>query len=161
MNPALILLALIALPLQAQKGVRVTLQTIINGTEVRGGDGSMNRTDGSTVVIIHSVSERPDALTLSHAYIDLKGRNISSLPTCLTVTVMATVTPFSSLPSPEERGEYGDDCRVPVQEARVVYFSNTIDIWYTTEAGVAVPPCRHTDCLMAWYESSTQRKSCN
>ncbi|MEZ4996861.1 MAG: hypothetical protein R2758_05125 [Bacteroidales bacterium] len=85
-----------------------------------------------------------------HAYIDLAGKKYIQLADIPDGNRYGTVTPFS-LPTPEERGDTemiaGYRCRM----ARVVYFSNTIDIWYTTEAGVAGTPCRHTECLMAWY----------
>ncbi len=143
LNPALILLALISLPLQAQKGVRVIYRTIINGTEVRGGGRSMIRTDGKSVVINTLLVEqaRPEMPSPSqHAYIDLAGKKYIQLADMPDGNRYGTVTPFSSLPTPEERGDTemiaGYRCRM----ARVVYFSNTIDIWYTTEAGVAGTP---------------------
>jgi hypothetical protein len=139
----LILFLLICLPVSAQKAVRVTYRTIVNGNELPGGARTMIETDGETVRIIASAREQEKPQMPSpdqHSYVDLAGKRYVQLADLPDGKRIGTVTPFSSLPLPEETGETEMVAGYRCVKARIVYFSKTIDIWYTRDAGVAGTP---------------------
>ncbi len=127
----------------AQKTVRVTYKNIVNGREVAGGPGTVIESDGTTVRI--SVAERKNdgpqmPSPKQSSFIDLAGRRSIQLADMPDGSRISTVTPFSDLPIPEVVNETEMIAGYRCVKSRVIYFSNTIDIWYTEEAGVAGTP---------------------
>ena len=128
---------------QAQKIVRVTYKSIINGSEVPGGVQTVLESDG-TVVLITTVDrhhERPQIPSpVQSSFIDIAGKRYLQVADMPDGSRISTETPFSELPA----GELSSDKEVIAGyhcvRSRVIYFSNTIDIWYTRDAGVAGTP---------------------
>ena len=128
---------------QAQKIVRVTYKSIVNGSEVPGGVQTVLESDGAVVRITTADRQhgRPQIPSPGQSsFIDLAGKRYLQLADMPDGSRISTETPFSELPA----GELSSDTEViagyTCVRSRVIYFSNTIDIWYTRDAGVAGTP---------------------
>lgn len=137
------LLLLLELPVHAQKPVRVYYKSIINGREAGGGASTIIESDGKTVLITlpPRQGERPQMpAPQQSSYIDLTGRLYLQTADMPDGKRISTVTPFSELPSAEASEDTEVIAGYRCTRSRVIYFSNTIDIWYTRDAGVAGTP---------------------
>jgi len=139
----LILILLVWLPGRAEKAVRVTYKTLVNGNELPGGARTVIETDGETVriIVLTGEKQRPQMPSpLQSSFIDLEGRkyiNVADMPDGPRIS---TVTHFNDLPKAEITTDFETIAGYKCVRSRVIYFSNTIDIWYTTEAGLAGTP---------------------
>lgn len=141
LSTAMLVLLLVAV--QAQQSVRVTYKSIVNGSEVPGGAQTVMETDGVVAMITspERQHERPQIPSPGQvSFIDFAGRRYLQLADMPDGSRISTVTRFSELPagemSPGTEVIAGYSC----VRSRVIYFSNTIDIWYTRDAGVAGTP---------------------
>lgn len=128
---------------QVQKSLRVTYKSIVNGREMPGGMQTVIESDGAVVRITtvgrqHERPQIPSPQQLS--YIDFAGKRYLQLADMPDGSRISTVTPFSELPSPEVSGDTEVIAGYKCVRSRVIYFSNTIDIWYTDQAGVSGTP---------------------
>jgi hypothetical protein len=139
----LLLLALLVPSTYGQRSVRVTYRSIVNGREITRGPKTMIESDGFAVKIF-SQGREETALQipspLQSLYIDLDGMKYLQLADMPGGSRISTVTSFSDLPSVELTGDYEMIAGYRCIRSRVVYFSNTIDIWFTSDAGVAGTP---------------------
>ena len=139
----LAMIALLSTVTQAQKPVRVTYKTIINGKEMPDGPRTTIETDGATVRITvpKRQDERPQMPSPQQSsYIDIAGKRYLQLAEMPDGSRISTVTPFSELPVAEVSGDTEFIAGYRCIRSRVIYFSNTIDIWYTDQAGVSGTP---------------------
>ncbi|MCU0458757.1 MAG: hypothetical protein MUE37_06655 [Bacteroidales bacterium] len=140
---SVIVLALTSLPVQAQKAVRVTYRTVVNGNELPGGARTVIETDGVAVSIVTLPQEHEKPQMPSpeqHSYIDLAGKRYIQLADMPDGSRIGTITPSGSLPVSEETTETEMIAGYRCVKARLIYFSNTLDIWFTRDAGVAGTP---------------------
>lgn len=128
---------------QGQKPVRVTYKTVVNGREMPGDSRLAVESDGITARLI-TPSRQSSRLQIpspvQSSFIDLSGKRYIQMADMPDGTRLSTVMPFSELPVAELTGETETIAGYRCVKSRVVYFSNTIDLWYTTEAGVAGTP---------------------
>ena len=139
----LILVVLICQPVRAQNAVRVIYRTFVNGNELPGGARTVIETDGETVRIISLTAEkqRPQMPSpVQSSFIDLEGRYYINLAEMSDGSRISTVTNFNDLPTAEISSDFELIAGYKCVRSRVIYFSNTIDIWYTTDAGLAGTP---------------------
>ncbi len=141
----IVMLTLLTLAAQGQKPVRVTYKSIVNGREIPGGPLTVIESDGVAVRITvpqqQQQQERPQMPSPQQSsYIDIAGKNYIQVADMSDGSRISTSTPFSELPA----AELSEDTEVITGyrcvRSRVIYFSNTIDIWYTDQAGVAGTP---------------------
>ena len=128
---------------QAQKIVRVTYKSIVNGSEVPGGVQTVLESDGAVVRITTADRQhgRPQIPSPGQSsFIDLAGKRYLQLADMPDGSRISTETPFSELPASELSSDTEVIAGYTCVRSRVVYFSNTIDIWYTRDAGVAGTP---------------------
>ena len=141
--PVTILVTLMVLPLPAQKSVRVTYKTIVNGREMPGDTRSFIESDGITVKITTSPRD-PDRKEMpapvQSSFIDLAGRRYIRLADMPDGRRISTVMPFSDMPVAEATEEKETIAGYVCIKTRLIWFSNTVDIWYTVDAGVAGTP---------------------
>jgi hypothetical protein len=136
-------LLLLLVTAQGQKTIRVTYKSIVNGREIPGGAQTIMESDGAVVRITTAdrQHERPQIPSpRQSSFIDLAGKRYLQLADMPDGSRIGTVTPFSELPSPEVSEDTEVIAGYSCVRARVIYFSNTIDIWYTLDAGVAGTP---------------------
>jgi hypothetical protein len=141
LSTAMIVLLLVAA--RAQKPVRVTYKSIVNGREIPGGPQTVMESDGTAVVITTAgrEHERPQIPSpRQSSYIDLAGRRYLQVADMPDGSRISTATSFSELPVPEATEDSEVIAGYRCVRSRVIYFSNTIDIWYTRDAGVAGTP---------------------
>lgn len=139
----LVLFVLLNPVVHSQKPVRVSYKSIINGREIPGGPQTVMEIDGSTVRIKQADpnNERPQMPSPQQlSFIDLEGRRYIQVADMPDGSRISTVTPFSELPVAVPGNDSEVIAGYRCVRARVIYFSNTIDIWYTSDAGVAGTP---------------------
>ena len=143
LSVAVIILVLFAGTANAGKQVRVIYKNIVNGREVTDGPRTVVESDGSAVRIT-VVQRQPDRLQmpspLQSSFIDLEGRQFINVADMPDGSRISTVTHFKDLPSAEISTDFETIAGYKCVRSRVIYFSNTIDIWYTLEAGLAGTP---------------------
>jgi len=140
---AFILSALLSAGAQAQKPVRVTYKSIINGKEQQGGPRTAIETDGLAVRITvpQRQNDRPQMPSPQQSsFIDLTGKRYLQLADMPDGSRISTVTPFSELPTAGASEDTEVIAGYKCVRSRVIYFSNTIDIWHTIDAGVRGTP---------------------
>jgi len=141
----LFFLIVVLLTFQAagQQPVRVTYKSIINGREMTRGGQTAIESDGSVVRLIttepQSEQQQIPSPELS-SYIDLPGRRYIRIADMPDGSRISTVMPFDEMPSAEVTGETEKIAGYRCVRYKLTYFSNSIDIWITDEAGVAGTP---------------------
>ena len=138
-------LILISLTSQAsaQRPVRVTYKNIINGREVTRGERTAIESDGSVVRLVTTgpQSERKQIPSPElSSYIDLEGRKYIRIADMPDGSRISTVMTFDEMPAAEVTGETEEIAGYRCVRSKLTYFSNSIDIWFTDEAGVAGTP---------------------
>lgn len=140
---ATILAIFMMLPSPAQKAVRVTYKTIVNGREMRGDTRTFIESDGITVRL-SATPRDPDRKEMpapvQSSWIDLAGRRYIRLADMPDGTRISTVMPFTDMPVAESTGEKETIAGYECKKNRLTWFSNVIEIWYTDDAGVAGTP---------------------
>jgi len=139
----LVLFVLLNPVVHSQKPVRVSYKSIINGREIPGGPQMIIESDGAVVRIVQAERshERPQmASPQQSSYIDLENQKYIQVADMPDGSRISTVTPFSELPVAVPGNDSEVIAGYRCVRARVIYFSNTIDIWYTSDAGVAGTP---------------------
>jgi len=127
----------------AQKPVRVTYKTIVNGREMPGGSRMAIESDGATVRLITSLRQagrEQIPSPVQSSYIDLAGKRYIQLADMPDGTRMSTVMAFDELPVAEVTGETETIAGYRCVKSKLTYFSNAIELWYTSEVGVAGTP---------------------
>ncbi|MDX9903793.1 MAG: PNGase F N-terminal domain-containing protein [Bacteroidales bacterium] len=127
----------------AQKPVRVTYKTIVNGREMPGATRNFIESDG-VAVKLSATPRDPDRKEMpapvQSSYIDLAGRRYIRLADMPDGTRISTVMSFTDMPVAELTGEKEIIAGYECMKTRLTWFSNTIEIWYTEDAGVAGTP---------------------
>lgn len=116
----------------AQKPVRVTYKTIVNGREMPGGSRMTIESDGATVRLITSMRQagrEQIPSPVQSSYIDLAGKRYIQLADMPDGTRMSTVMPFAELPVAEVTGETETIAGYRCVKSKLTYFSNSIEIW--------------------------------
>lgn len=137
------LLMLTDISVYSQKTVRVTYKSIVNGQKMPGGPVTVIESDGKTVKISSSQPrhDRPQMPAPQQtSFIDLTGSRYIQMAAMPDGSLISTFTPFTDLPAAEPGTETEIIAGYRCIRSRVIYFSNTIDIWYTTDAGVTGTP---------------------
>jgi len=137
------LLMLTGISAYSQKTVRVSYKSIVNGQKMPGGPVTVIESDGKTVKISSSQPrhDRPQMPAPQQtSFIDLTGSRYIQMAAMPDGSLISTFTPFSDLPSAEPGTDTEIIAGYRCIRSRVIYFSNTIDIWYTTDAGVTATP---------------------
>ena len=137
------MLVLLLMAVQAQKPVRVTYKSIVNGRDIPGGARRVMESNGIVVRITTTDREyeRPQIPSpRQSSFIDLAGKRYLQVADMPDGSRMSTETPFSELPVAELSTDTEVIAGYRCVRSRVIYFSNTIDIWYTRDAGVAGTP---------------------
>ncbi len=139
----LLLLVIPVSPVLSQKAVRVTYKTIVNGREMPGGALTSIESDGKTVKLINAQrpsASRQMASPSQFSFIDLAGKRYIQIADMPDGTRISTVMAFSEMPVAEKTEETETIAGFRCVRAKLTYFSNAIDIWYTDEAGVVGTP---------------------
>jgi len=128
---------------KAQTPLRVYYKSIINGKEIQGVSQPVIESNGVTVLISSTQGQNEKAQMPSpqqSSFIDLAGMRYVQMADMPDGSRISTKTPFSELPVAELSNDSEVIAGYRCIRARIIYFSNTIDIWYTSEAGVAGTP---------------------
>lgn len=140
---ATVMTLLMMLPSPAQKPVRVTYKTIVNGREVQDGSRTFIESDGATVKL-SATPRDPDRKEMpspvQSSYIDLATGRYIRLADMPDGKRISTVMSFSEMPVAEITDEKEVIAGYECTKARLTWFSNSIELWYTVDAGVAGTP---------------------